>query len=487
MQKLILPLFLLLFLSSCDLFRKVEREETVYNDDEEIGELTGQVVYNEETGRYETIKEPIGVMDTIRWNVADEERFPPITSVEAGTGGNDGNTGGTPLTGQDDPRTEYKDRYSITYALPFVNRMNSGGPIYENSKWALNFYAGSKIALRELQQEGMSLDVRVVDTEADANEMRTLLATDQALRNSDLIIGPYLRDNARALADFAKQNQKMVVSPYTASANVTQENPYYVQINPGLPSHLSTIVRHVKSRYDDDQIVILVPDLDEERRLLNFMQQVNQEVEGRDDVPALQEIRINAEDLSMQDLDLTTVLQPDKKNIFIVPVYRSENFVVALLRKLKIAARGQINQQYDIEVYGLPQWRDYQKVDLQDYEDLNVHVSGTDFINRSEAAVYDFRQAYYNETGGLPDNSAYQGYDITKYFGKMLQDHGTRFAPWLEREPKNLLHTQFRFERHLDPATQGGAESAVAPPVQFWENKFIYILEFQDFEFQPVR
>ena len=486
MQKIILPILILLFLSSCDLFRKVEREETVYDDEEEIGELTGQVIYNEETGRYETIKEPIGTMDTLRWTVADEERFPPITSTVVDTGTGTGEPGDVPPTGQDDPRTEYKDRYAITYALPFVNRMNSGGSIYENSKWALNFYAGSKIALRELQQEGMSLDVRVLDTEADANEMRNLIATDRQLRNSDLIIGPYLRDNARSLAEFGKQNQKMVVSPYTASANVATENPFYVQVNPGLPSHLNTIVRHVKGRYDDDQIVILVPDLDEERRLLNYMQQVNQEVEGRDDVPALQEIRIDAEDLSMEGLDLSTVLQPDKKNVFIVPVYRSENFVVALLRKLKIAARGQMEQQYEIEVYGLPQWRDYQKVDLQDYEDLNVHVSGTDYINRSEAEVYDFRQAYYNETGALPDNSAYQGYDITRYFGTMLRDHGTRFAPWLEREPKDMLHTQFRFERHLKPGT-AGAESDVEPPVQFWENKFIYILEFEDFEFQPVR
>ena len=487
----IIGIFLLIAsLSACDLFRQAQRNERVYDDEEEIGELTGQKVYNEETGRYEVIQEPVGKMDTVQWTVVEGN---PIVSETEKTGGATGNTTGV-ATGEDDPNTEYKDRYRLTLALPFVTSRNQGlqeNGVYENSKWALQFYAGAKIALRELADDGMTLDVRVVDTEASAQEMRNLIATDFDLQNSDLIIGPYRRENAQLLADFGKANRKIVVSPYTASSNVTRANPYYLQVNPSLTSHLDALLEHAKARYDDAQIVLIIPDTDENRSLGRYLQLANQRIEGRSDVEMLREVFVDAQDLSMERLNLQPYFDETRETIFIVPVYRSENFVASLMRKLKVAAAPKVvngvpGPPKPVVVYGMPQWRDYSRVDINDYENLNVHISATDYMDRSNPATLEFREAFYRETGALPTAPAYQGYDIVTYFGKMLREHGTQFQPWLEREPADLLHTRFNIQRALATDPNGNAETT-EPGVEYWENKAVFILKFENYEFVPAR
>ena len=493
-MRLIGILLLIASVFACDLFRKAPRDERVYDEEEEIGELTGQRVYNEETGRYEVIQEPVGKMDTVRWTVVEAT---PITSETEKTGTDTGTTTGTgtgTATDADDPDTEYKERYRLTLALPFVTSRNQGfleGGVYENSKWALQFYAGAKVALRELADDGMTLDVRVVDTEASAQELRSLLASDFDLQNSDLIIGPYRRENAQLLADFGKANQKIVVSPYTASSNVTRDNPYYIQVNPSLTSHLDALLEHAKARYDDAQITLVIPDTDENRSLGRYLQLANQRLEGRSDVEMLREVYVDPQDLSMQNLDLKPYFDETRESVFVVPVYRSENFVAALMRKLKVAAAPRVvngvpGPMKPTVVYGMPQWRDYSRVDLDDYENLNVHISATDFMDRSNPETTDFREAFYRETGTLPTAPAYQGYDLTRYFGAMLREHGTQFQPWLEREPADLLHTRFNIQRALTTDPDANAETT-EPPVEYWENKAVFILKFENYEFVPAR
>ena len=73
------------------------------------------------------------------------------------------------------------------------------------------------MALDELGDQGVRLNVNVYDSKASENTVRDLLRTDPDLPNSHLIIGPYRRQNVQKVADYAKKENITFISPYSAS------------------------------------------------------------------------------------------------------------------------------------------------------------------------------------------------------------------------------------------------------------------------------
>ena len=91
-----------------------------------------------------------------------------------------------------------------------------------------------------------------------------------------------------------------------------------------------------------------------------------------------------------------------------------------------------------------------------------------------------FRSRFFDRFGAPPTDEAYIGYDIMLYMGRMIKKHGTKFQYALDRESARYLHTRFDINRVVTPTTTG-AENL---PIEQFENKYVNILEFQDYYFQ---
>jgi hypothetical protein len=131
----------------------------------------------------------------------------------------------------------------------------------------------------------------------------------------------------------------------------------------------------------------------------------------------------------------------------------------------------------------MPQWMDYERIDFDYYEKLNVHVSSSVFIDELNPDIRAFKRRYYDRYGEIPLEEAFVGYDVSKYFGKMLKRFGTKFQLQLEQNPEQLLHTKFEFQPIITPTTTGGMEF---PQVERWENKYVNILRFQNYRFNKA-
>ena len=209
------PLLLLVLLvgfTSCDSFKKIQKPtkpntETGNKDDDdtELDEIQGKRVFNPETGDYEVVTDVTGDLDTIQWKEAPEEiTVPPITSDAT-------QNGGSPPY---DDNTEYLETYNFVLALPFLADKYDPveNKIDRRSIPALNFYEGAKMAFDVLSGEGINLNVNVVDTRA--SEGSTIQLTNSyELQNAHLVLGSFRNSTARALASFAKKNEKTFVSP----------------------------------------------------------------------------------------------------------------------------------------------------------------------------------------------------------------------------------------------------------------------------------
>lgn len=475
-QVLTLIFGLLVFFSSCDMFKPAQdtEKDKVYKETEDLGEIKAKKVFNPETGEWEMVQEVTTKMDTVEWTSLPPNKFPPITSDGALT-----DIPTTVDTGAGGTGSILKGSYDVTMMLPFNTQYSSSQKIDKRSKWAVNFYSGSKMALDALREEGVNLRVEVLDTRGNESRVTSFLGTNQAVQSADAIIGPYLRNNIHRVAEWAKANDAVVVSPFSASMKMTSENPNYLQVNPSIASHCKAIMKHAMGKYQASDMVIVARDEADERNLANYMQQAKLELSNLD-TTRIEEYLVEEKSADFNEMEVLSLINPGRTTVFLVPSYRSETFVYAFLRKLAIGKRPGDR----VVVYGLPTWKNFERIDFDYYENLNVHVSSGAFVDSYNPEVRLFKQRYFDRYKTPPTDEAVLGYDVTLYTGRMLQKYGTKFPLSLELETNTpYLQSSFMFERVVNNPPLNDSDMN---QVDYFENKHVHILKFDNYYFQPA-
>lgn len=471
-------LLLLLSLSSCALFRKAPDTETPVKVEGEMDPIPGQKVYDPETGTMVVVQQAtIEKMDTIKWRDVPTDSLPPIRSETAFV--QESGPGVAELIGRGDFGSEFYSSYNVALILPFLSdRFNAASEdMPENSSWALNFYGGLRMALDQLSEEGVKLKVTVMDSKANSRDVSRLIGGRSELLNAHLVIGPYRRENVELVANFAKRNNITFISPYSAASNISNDNPNYIQVSPTLETHCVAIMRDARRNFHPRRIVLVGRETDSESARFVYFQEENYRLAGmRHDSVKLREYVIKDQD-GFQNLKLAPYLNNSDTTVFILPSFASESFIYSFLSQLKAAKPANAY----VTVYGLPQWMSYERIDFELYENLNVRVSSDNYIDPYNQECNFFRRRFFDRYGTAPAEEAFLGYDIMLYFGRMIHKHGTKFQYALEREPQQALYTRFGFERVV-PMAAAGRENA---RIDRFENKFINILSFRDYMFQP--
>ncbi len=496
---------LLLTLTGCELFKPMEptgrtdrptdtrttgTTEPV-DEGEDLDPIQSRRVYDPATGTYIYVANaPTERMDTIEWRTLPEERNPPIVEdgnnayvptpgVGGGTvGGTDGP--GTPIRqlGTSPGGSRMLSGYNVEIALPFLSGryLGSEDKVDENSLWALHYYSGVEMALQELRSSStVSYNVTVQDTKAEPTTVSQLIAG-PAFQSAQIVMGPYLKGNVTAMAEAVRGQERVLLSPYSAAAGISNANPNYVQVNPTLETHLRNLIGHAYRTQGADRIVLVSSDDVNKRATLAYAQEEYKILSRNAQVTPLEEMIVATTEINFRPY-LT-----NRKTVFLVSEYADESFVSNFLRQLYQATRSDFGD--NVAVYGLPQWADFERINFDYYEGTNVHISSSVFIDPLKPAVREFRRSFFDRYQTLPRDEAYVGYDMTKYFLRMAAEHGTRFQYELERNPEDVLHTKFRFE----PVTSvpAGATNFENPTLDRFENKYVNILKFQDFAFRRV-
>jgi hypothetical protein len=393
-------------------------------------------------------REPV---DTVRWNDRPGQK-PPI---------------GRP----DDQRPSRPagDTYRIGVLLPFLTgQFDEGSAVPEKSTLALQFYAGVKVALEHLsKQEGLNLVVDVYDTGTSDADFQQLYRNSR-FDKSDVYIGPIRANHVGLLAARAKANRKILISPESPSTELTTQNPDFIQVNPSLRAHCAAILRHALKQTNAEAVTLVCRERESDR--LPYFHGVNS---GK----PLNELVVPDATENFNNIDLRPYLRGGRTNVFILPTWSSQDFVVAFLRKLK-ASKG----SNAVAVYGMPQWQHFEGLDAEFLVPLNVHISSASFINYDAPMVKAFQQAFYTATGTIPDEDGFNGYDVTMFAGRMLKKYGLSFPERLPREFYDGLRADYRFGR----VNASGPLDTNSPNFDYIENTYVYILRFDSYGFVPA-
>lgn len=455
----------------CDALKKVPTDDS--RDSGEIDEIEGGRVYNPETGKYEPVITVTETMDTVVWTINSPDDYPPIKSTTS-SDGSDGDTTDPMQGGTTNVRL---NSYNVAIFMPFLtNRFNSADlSIPDKSLLATHFYAGAKMALDKLSKQGVKLDVTVHDSQADNGVTQSLLESDD-FQNSNLIIGPVKKSNLKEVAEFAKQRKIPFVSPVNPTTGVTDNNPYYIQVSPGLKSHCEAITKHASVRYNPKQMVLVARNKQAEINRLKYFQDAHFAFEGGETEP-IEEFIVSDQTADYGEMDVLPYMKENfDTTVFIIPSWSNEAFVYSFMRKVNIA-----KEDKAVVIYGMPQWMDFKNITYDYFERLHVHLSSSSYIDPDSPDIRDFKRKYFNAYGTLPTLDAYKGFDTTLYFGELISDYGTQFQTILDQRDAQMLHTKFDFERVASPDALATENFNL---YKYNENKYVNILKFEDYHFQ---
>jgi hypothetical protein len=469
--------------------------------EETLGEIQSTIVFNPKTGKYDTILVRNNKIDTVNWKPAPPKTTPPIGGAKPntnnnGTKSNTGNnsTGNTnttnsnpidygknnmPMNVKPPVGTRMKSSYNLAYLLPFFTDKYSDldKEVYEKSLWALNFYAGAKMALDTLSKEGINLKVSVLDTKASEAELPLVLAN-EAVQSADAIIGTETNANVKAAAEFARLNNKVLISPYNPSGDLVSDNKQFVQLNPSLRTNCEVIMRHIRKTYRSEQIVVICRDKANEKEALQYLQYENRRLSNGSG-SQLRELMVD-EKSGLISIDVKGSMNSESM-VYIVPVWgqNSEQFVYSLLTKIN-NAKGKRN----VTVYGMPQWSSFQVNGYDAFEPLHVHITQPVFVDRINGNAKYFSAAYYQTYNAAPTDEAFLGYDITLYTGRMLSRYGTKFNEVLDVVPFTGLQTKFQFQRERNISNNPPSEKPQA--FDRFANKYVNMLKFENGSFNLI-
>jgi hypothetical protein len=366
---------------------------------------------------------------------------------------------------------DIRNEYNITMLIP----LDSDGHSDPSSSRFVHFYAGALRAFETLNDEGIKLNVKVIDTEEGSLKVADKM-TEVLGDNTDMIIGPFERDDLKILADECKSRSIPLVSPWQTSTKLTNENPYYIQMKPNLKEHFLKLAESTYTTYLPGEVAIIGKNNKDTNAWIKYFQEAAATSTKSKEfyLPYF----VSNDSLNTGPTAFHRLFKNNKIKAIIIPnySYSDEDFIYGCLRRL-----GAEKGMRQISVFGMPILFDSDKVDFDFYNALQMKVVMSDFVDENHGKIREFRRDYLDMYGEIPNADAVKGYDLILYLGRNIWKYGKNFQNYLENEATSYLQSTYDIRKAKSD------DSPIAnDPVKFdfYENKHLDIIEFKGNKWQ---
>jgi len=320
----------------------------------------------------------------------------------------------------------------------------------------MEFLEGALLAIDSLRQSGLSLEVRIFDTERDPYVVRNL-ATSGKLNDMDLLFGPIYPETIEIASIFSRIRRIPMVSPLSAKGVGLIDNPYLFQVNPteDLQHELTSIYL---SRFYDKNILLVKDTHDYNPGTNRYSSHIYKYLTYKINPNDLRyrQVLFTDEDrgVSLEDslaFRLEDVLSLNRENLVIVS---STNpvFVADLINRLN-----NLTLHYKITLFGNPQWGRFDALQLESLFNLNLHFHtnfSNPYVNYADSLTLDVCKRYRLNWNNEPTRFSFQGFDVTYYFIRALYLFGPNMINEVDCWPNVLTHPTLQTNFHFQRANQ---------------------------------
>lgn len=316
----------------------------------------------------------------------------------------------------------------------------STGLLTQITQVSLEFYEGFLLALDTLKRLGISVNLNVHDTKRSPQEVAKILnSTD--IEKSELVVGPYMLDEIKPVAQFAAKNNINFVSPIYSNKEGLADKQNVISVSQTLQNQLEIFVKNMKVDPSKNYLVIFDSTIWYSSSLRYFDSLLTQNFTNA----GIPFSRYNHKTAAYRSVDvqerLLKLLKRDTVNVVIVPS-DDEPFVAEILGSL-YAVKSYYN--LNTEVYGPSRWRKLKNLPPDYLFALNTNIFSPFFVDYSQSDVKAFVEKYRVKFRSEPTQFSFLGYDVAFYFINALKEFGSGFSPCLPNYRLRTLQTNFKF------------------------------------------
>ena len=325
----------------------------------------------------------------------------------------------------------------VALLLPFMTNEKTPSA---NTLRFIEYYEGMLLAVDSLRNSGGSIELSVFDTGSGTKKLKEVLK-DDALKEANLIIGAVYNDQIGPVAEFAEKNNIKYVIPFTSKNDDVLSNANIFQVN---TPHSYLYAKASQAGCDlfanDNVILLKVPGTEEKT---DFIKAFKAEMKQRN-IP-WRELTYSAETFPT---DMEALLSKEKRSV-IVPT----SGTLEALNKFKSPLRmlSETKPEYNITMFGYPEWQTYTRECLDDFFALNTYIYSNFYADNLAPEVSDFYSKYktwYSKSliNYFPKYGIL-GFDTGMFFFDAIRKYGSNFENNLGNIRYKGIQTCFDFER----------------------------------------
>jgi len=376
-----------------------------------------------------------------------------------------------------------KDHYNVALLIPLFLEdieefIETGERLPENHKSLtfLEFYEGVLIALDSVKQMGANITLHVYDVCQDTTKAMRVLEKPE-LKNMDFIIGSFFPGSLKLVAEFAQEHDISLVSPFLQDNKQLSYYSNLFQFTPSLSTQLDELAEYVAYKYPTQNVILVHNNQPGVVNIINeFNNKLNKQIgEKRYFSDSLNLARVNgyyfseslvgerATNVYVFNDSLFDYFEPpsirrslynrdeifqkylQRRNIkevvlmhdsisglkekmlgnqmnIIISLFGGEPVVSNYIRELSLLA-----DTFDITVFGVPQWQNYQSLEIDNMQAVNAHIISPGFVNYNNKNVQDFVVEYRKRFKAEPGTYAFRGVETGFYFMNALMTFGRDF------------------------------------------------------------
>ena len=335
----------------------------------------------------------------------------------------------------------FKETYNVSVLFPFLASTLDPSPAKKQNQVMLDLYEGMRMANDTLKKQGTRINLLAYDTEGNPNEpergqevLRQLLEKEE-LKNTDLIVGPFFRNEAKIVQQFSEKNQTNMIHPVSSYSEFVGQNPYAFLFQPSFETIGDKAAELVTRRIKNKNCMVMYGDTPKDSVLaVNFANRVKElgftvvwAEEFRRETAA-RIISILASATEYDEFKNPTQFKLKLDSIGSVFVASDDPLIYTKVIS-SVESRGD-----SIIVIGSESWLDNTSVDLTKYERLHVMFAAPNYTPLKQPKFAEFRRNFIKSHGYYPEdykNYFKYGYDFMMFVGQALKKYGIYFQEGL--------------------------------------------------------
>lgn len=344
---------------------------------------------------------------------------------------------------------EKLNQIKVALLLPFKDGQSS----HATSRF-VEYYEGMLLAVDSLKNMGASISLSVYDTGTGTAKLNKILKED-ALKESNLIIGAVQNDQIAQIAQFAETNQIKYVIPFTSKNDNVLSNSMIFQVNTPHSYLYSKAAQAGCELFAEDNIIIVnINDKDVKKDFITAFK-----TELKEKNIKYKEINYKGETFSS---DILALMDKNKKNV-VLPTSSSLDALQLIKTPLRSLAETGIEETdsanpenknrfvYNISMFGYPEWQTYMREALEDFYVLDTYIYTNFYADNLSDRIHNFYNSYkywYSKTliNTFPKYGIL-GFDTGMYFLGAIHKYGINFEKNIDKISYPSLQTGFDFHR----------------------------------------